>query len=341
MKQTILPAAFAVALAMLSGCSYKTAQDGETITVTDQLGRTVTVPRHMTRISALHHFGGRIVFALGQQDKLVEQSLYGREAKALAAVDPKFAAMPKTQAQDGHAINLESLIAFGPQCAFVYASFEKSEMQQLENAGIKVIAVKGETLQESFDAVMLMAKVLDCEEKGRDYVRECRRLLSLVHDRIKDIPTPKRPRVIFAGPKSIYTLATGEMLQSQMLELAGAVNAGASLRGFWSDVSPEQVAAWNPDVIFIGSSLATYGVQEVLHNSQFKSVKAVRNGKVYVFPSNIGWWDYPAPQCVLGVVWTAKTLYPECFKDVDIIRIADEFYGRYLGHTFTSMGGRL
>jgi iron complex transport system substrate-binding protein len=131
------------------------------------------------------------------------------------------------------------------------------------------------------------------------------------------------------------------MLQSQMLDLAGAVNAGASLKGFWSDVSPEQVAAWNPDVIFIGSSLATYGVHEVLHNSQFKSVKAVREGKVYVFPSNIGWWDYPAPQCILGVVWAAKTLYPDRFMDVNVIRIADEFYGKYLGHSFTSMGGRL
>lgn len=109
------------AFTAISGCSYKAAQDGETISVVDQLGRTATVRRHMTRISALHHFGGRIVFALGQQDKLVEQSLYGREAKALAAVDAKFAAMPKTQAQDGHAINLESLIAFGPQCAVAAA----------------------------------------------------------------------------------------------------------------------------------------------------------------------------------------------------------------------------
>ncbi len=114
MRKTIFLAACMAAFTAISGCSYKAAQDGETISVVDQLGRTATVRRHMTRISALHHFGGRIVFALGQQDKLVEQSLYGREAKALAAVDAKFAAMPKTQAQDGHAINLESLIAFGP-----------------------------------------------------------------------------------------------------------------------------------------------------------------------------------------------------------------------------------
>jgi iron complex transport system substrate-binding protein len=251
-------------LIAFSGCGYQASQENEVITITDQLGRTITVPRHMTRISALHHFGGKIVFALGQQHRLVEQSLYGKEAQALARMDPNFAAMPKTQAQTGHAINYESLIALRPQCAFVYASFSQSEMSQLEDAGIRVIAVRGETIEESFEAVRLIAKVLNCEKNGEEYIGDCRHLLSLVQDRIQNISTEKRLRVVFTGPRSVYTIATGGMLQNQMLERAGAINVGSSLKGFWSDVSPEQLAAWNPDVIFIGSSLATYGIQEVL-----------------------------------------------------------------------------
>jgi iron complex transport system substrate-binding protein len=326
-------------LLLLAGCGYRHARESETITVTDQLGRTVIVPRRMTRIAALHHFGGKIIFALKQQHRLVEQSIYGKEAQALTRVDPEFAAMPKTQ--DSHTINYETLIGLRPQCAFVYASFSKADMEYLENAGIKVIAVKGETIEESYDAVRLMATVLNCRENGEDYVSFCRCLVSMVQDRIKDISPDERLKVIFTGPKSIYTLATGEMLQTQMLEKSGAVNLGRSLKGFWSDVSPEQIAAWNPDVIIIGSSLSTYSLDEVLKNSQFQSIKAVKNKKVFAFPSNIGWWDYPAPQCVLGIVWTAKMLYPDRFRDVDIVKIADDFYSRCVGHTFTSMGGRL
>lgn len=279
------------------------------------------------------------MFALQQQGRLVEQSLSGKEAQAMAKVDPKFAAMSRIA--DGHGINFENLIALKPQCAIVYASFNKSNIEQLENAGIKVIAVKGETLEESYDAVRLIAKVLECEEKGEAYIRSCQDLMSLVENRIQDIPQDRRLRVVFTGPKSIYTVATGEMLQTQMLVRAGAINVAASLKGFWNDVSPEQLAAWNPDVILLGSSLNTYAVDEVLHNAQFQSVKAVRNRKVYVFPSNVGWWDYPAPHCVLGAVWTAKTLYPDRFRDVDVRQIADGFYARFLGHTFTSMGGKL
>jgi iron complex transport system substrate-binding protein len=326
-------------LAVVCGCNYKTTQRDETIAITDQLGRSVSVPKHMTRIAALYHFSGRIVFALQQQGRLVEQSLSGKEAQAMEKVDPKFAAMPRIA--DGHGINFENLIALKPECAIVYASFNKSNIEQLENAGIKVIAVKGETLEESYAAVRLIAKILECEEKGEEYLRSCQSLMSLVENRIREIPLDRRLRVVFTGPKSIYTVATGEMLQTQMLVRAGAINVAGSLKGFWNDVSPEQIAAWNPDVILLGSSLNTYAVDEVLHNAQFQSVKAVRNRKVYVFPSNVGWWDYPAPHCVLGAVWTAKTLYPDRFRDVDVRQIADGFYARFLGHTFTSMGGIL
>jgi iron complex transport system substrate-binding protein len=322
-----------------AGCKLRREIQSDTITVTDQLGRLITVPRHLTRVAALHHFGGKIIYALRQQRRLVEQSLYGKEAQALARVDPEFAAMPKSQ--DSHNISYETLLGQKPQCVFVYASFSKSDMQYLENAGIPVVAVRGETLEESYEAVRLIAKVLDCPEKGKDYIAFCRSLVSMVEERIRAIPPDKRLKVVFTGPKSIYTIASGEMIQNQMLEKAGAVNAGQSLKGFWCDVSPEQLAAWNPDVMLIGSSLASYGLDEILKNSQFQSTKAVKNKRAYVFPSNIGWWDYPAPQSVLGIVWTAKTLYPDRFEDVDILKIADEFYSRFAGHSFTSLGGRL
>ncbi len=326
-------------MAVIGGCNYRTVQHDETITVTDQLGRTVAVPRHMTRVAALYHFSGRIAFALGQRDRLVEQSLSGKEAKAMASIDAKFAAMPRIA--DGHGINFESLLALKPQCAIVYASFSRSQMAQLENAGIKVIAVKGETFEESLVAVRLIARVLDCEEKGEEYIRSCESLMSLVADRIRNIPLHQRLRVVFTGPKSLYTVATGEMLQNQVLETAGAINVASSLKGFWNDVSPEQIAAWNPDVILLGSSLDTYAADEVLRSSQFQSIKAVRNKRVYVFPSNVGWWDYPAPHCALGALWTARILYPDHFKDVDMLQVADNFYLKYLGHSFTSMGGKL
>ena len=131
----------------------------------------------------------------------------------------------------------------------------------------------------------------------------------------------------------------GERLE--IIRRAGGENVAAGLKGFWADVSPEQVALWDPDVIFLGSSWGNFGVEEVYRNSQFQTVTAVKKRRVFTFPSNVGWWDFPPPHCVLGIVWAAKAMYPERFADVDMLRIADDFYAKYRGHTFTALGGRL
>lgn len=335
---TILCAA--LALAFTGGCEkQKILTATETTTVTDQLGRTVTIPKKIERIAALHHFGGKVVFALGEADKLVDRAFYHRENEAMTRVNPSFAAKPTVL--QGHGINCEQLIALKPQIAIVYASFNREDMGQLQSAGVSVIAIKGETLQQGYEGVRIAGKVLGREERAEEYIRDCGAIVELVKKRVTGIAPDKRLNVMFAGPRSVYSVATGEMLTTEIINLAGGRNVAENLKGFWADISPEQVAAWNPDVIFLGSSLDTYAEDRVFSNPQFKTVKAVRNKRVYTFPSNIGWWDFPAPHCVLGVVWAAKALYPDRFRDIDVTKIADDFYTKYMGYSFTAMGGRL
>ena len=324
---------------LVDGCDRRITSPGEKQQVTDQLGRVVTVPRTVQRLTALHHYGGKIVYALGLGDRLVEQAIYGLEAAAISRVDPVFAARPSIGL--GHSLNIEQLISLKPDVVFTYSSFDRSDMERIGNAGIPVIAVRGETLEESFVGVRLMAKVLDRTAQGEIYIGECERLLRLVEERLAGIPPEARVKVLFSGPKSLLTAASGEMLQNEILQRAGARNVAAQLKGFWVDVSPEQIAEWNPDVIFLGSNLNSYDEKALYSNSQFATISAVRTHRVYGFPSNVGWWDYPAPQCVLGVVWAAKTLYPERFADVDVLKIADEFYAKFVGHSFSELGGKL
>jgi iron complex transport system substrate-binding protein len=338
-KAVVLSFAFAVLVFALAGCRKGSQGLDGTMTIRDQVGRTVVVPQKIEKILAIHLVGAKIVFAFGRQAKLVDQTLYGREGEAMIKVDRSFAEKPSVISRSN--VNVEQLIALKPDVAFAYAAFKEDEVRQLENAGIKVIGLKAENFRESFEAVRLAGKVLSCEGMAEDYIADCQALIDMVKKRVASVQADKRLKVMFSGPRGIYTVATGEMLSSEIVTIAGGRNVADGLKGFWADVSPEQIAAWNPDVVFVGSTLDAYGVQQVLDNQQFKSVNAVRNRRVYAFPSNIGWWDFPAPHCVLGVVWTAKTLYPDRFSDVDVTMVADRFYTKYMGHSFTAMGGRL
>lgn len=324
-----------VCCALFSACSQNTSSADKTVTFNDQTGRAVEVPRPITRISG----EGYIVYALQQQHKLVDRGMYGKEAESMARIDPEFAAKPIVL--DVNKYNVETLTALKPQLVFANALFHKDNKDLMERAGLKVFATLGETLEESFQTVKLIADVLDCPDKAEAYLSDCRKLLGLVEKRIRDIKPGARLKVMFAGPKSVYSVASGQMLQTEIIERAGGRNVAHDLTGFWCDVSPEQVALWDPDVIFLGSSKNTYGADKVYASTQFDTVSAVQNKRVYAFPSNIGWWDWPAPHCVLGVLWAAKTMYPERFKDVDMLKIADDFYLKYRGHSFTELGGNL
>jgi iron complex transport system substrate-binding protein len=142
------------------------------------------------------------------------------------------------------------------------------------------------------------------------------------------------------GLKGIFSVAGGDLMQTSIIERAGGQNVAVQLKGFWPDVSPEQVVAWNPDIIFIGA-YKTGSTDDFYNNPYLQTVKAVKEKRIYIFPSNIDWWDYPAPHCVLGILWTAKTLHPDRFADVDMSKVVDEFYLKFLGYSFTELGGKI
>jgi iron complex transport system substrate-binding protein len=131
------------------------------------------------------------------------------------------------------------------------------------------------------------------------------------------------------------------MFQHQMVETAGGINAGAGLNGHWASISAEDIISSDPDYIFLGSSKGVDDVKSVLADPALQTVKAVKNKEIYIFPSSLGWWDFPLPQSVLGIIWTGKTIHPELYEDIDMLKVADSVYEFMFGYSYTELGGVL
>lgn len=312
------------------------ASQSEKLVITDMLGRQVEIPDNLQRI-ATSKYMGHLVYALGQQDKMVHQGLMGEAGKGKAKLDPKYAALPAFK-NNG---SVEEVLSLKTQLLFVYGDFDQAIMKQYNDVGVKVVALKGETLEESYQAVKLMGKILGADQPAEAYVTYCKNVVSNIKDRLKDLPADQKPKVLMAGPKSIYTAATKDMTANIMIETAGGVNVAKDAVGLWAEISPEQLVKWNPDYIFLGSSKGTYGVSEVLNNPALASVSAIKNKKVFIFPSNLGWWDFPAPQSTLGVQWLANTMHGDKFEDIDMKKFTDDYYKKYMGNSYTELGGKL
>ncbi len=96
-----------------------------------------------------------------------------------------------------------------------------------------------------------------------------------------------------------------------------------------TDIPIEQIISVNPDVIFIWG-YAKFEAQDILDNSQWKNIKAVREGRVYKVPD----WSTWSPRHSAVTLWMAAKTYPEYFKDIDIEKIIDTFYRKVFGISY-------
>lgn len=329
-------------LLLLASCHV---EPGESLTgsgrvVVDQLGRTVELPETIEMVCASHIYGGKMLFAMGQKKKIAFQMQLGADTDALAVIDQDYGALPTALSSAQGTNNPEGLLALGVNLVFTNAGQGAETAEMYQNAGIAAIAVSGETFDEVYETARIMGEVFDCPERAAEVINFIEELRGIISSRLAGLPDKEKPVVLVCGNGGVYTAATADMFQHQMIETAGGINAGAALEGTWANTSAEDIILWNPDYIVLGSS---YGVtvESVLEESALRPVKAVKEKEVYLFPSTLGWWDFPLPQSILGIIWMAKTIHPEYFEDVDMLEMANGVYQFIYGYTYAELGGAL
>jgi iron complex transport system substrate-binding protein len=96
-------------------------------------------------------------------------------------------------------------------------------------------------------------------------------------------------------------------------------------------VNFEQVAAWDPDKIFI-IPWYTLDQRKILASlsadSRWRALRAVKGNEIYLFPSDIFGWDTAEPRWILGMMWLATKVSPSRFADVDMKEEIYQFFGQ-------------
>ena len=96
-------------------------------------------------------------------------------------------------------------------------------------------------------------------------------------------------------------------------------------------VNFEQVAAWDPDKIFI-IPWYTLDQRKVLASlsadSRWRALRAVKGNEIYLFPSDIFGWDTAEPRWILGMMWLATKVSPSRFAEVDMKEEIYQFFGQ-------------
>lgn len=254
------------------------------------------------RIVSLTPSVTEILFALGAGDRVVGVTLwcdYPEAARALPRVG------------DFLEPNLEALASLEPDLVILAptGTLLKKQYDNLRALGFPVLVVWDNTLEETFDAVARIGRVLKLDDAaaaltgrmGRDLAREAGRIEGAAPVRVLWV-VGHRP-LVGVGPGTF---------QDQILARAGGINVLAGAGEPWPSISEEYVLRLDPEVI-IDSAMGPGPVADRQAEAdrfwrRLSSVRAVRESRVRVLYHDALY--RPGPRMGLALRLLARTLHP-------------------------------
>lgn len=306
----------------------QTVQAGP-ITVTDQAGREVTLEAPAERIVSCYYLATASLLTLGQKDKIVgiEMKADTRELYKLCA--PEFLELPGVGS--GKETNIEAIAALEPDLVLL-PNKQVEAAGTLAGLGIPTAVVEPETYEAFNELLAMLGKLCGCGQEAEELIS----YYDGIVDRVTGLTAgAERPCVYLCGSASHLRACTGGMYQREMIEMAGGTCVSAELEGAgWADISAEQLAAWDPEVIF-AVQYAEYALDDIRNDAALSGLKAVAEDRLYTVPSRIEAWDYPQPSSILGLLWMTHILHPELVSEEDYVKEARQFYQTYFGIEIT------
>ncbi|AJC11557.1 ABC transporter substrate-binding protein [Berryella intestinalis] len=312
----------------------QTASD--TRVFTDSLGREVELPAHITRICPSGHTAQQVLLTMapdlmvGLSQKLNDDQLkvFGDQFKDY----PVFGAV--LGAKDD--FNREAVAAAAPQVIIDTGEVKKDSVERLdalqEQLGIPVVFVKA-YLEDYGDTYKTLGELLGREDRGNQLSEYCSSVYKTTQDAMAAIPESERVRAAYLlGENGLNAIAktSGQAQVVDMVSDNVAVVDNASGKGSGNEVSLEQIALWNPDLIIFqkGSVYDAVG-----SDPAWAGISAISSGNYYEVPNSPWCWmnNPPTVNQLLGMQWFARLLYPNAFDD-SIQDAAKTYYKTMYGY---------
>jgi len=292
---------------LLQGCGKTTkgvSDSGFPMKVTDVLGRQVTINEAPQRIVSLAPDITETLFALGLGDKVVGVTQYCNYP-AEAKQKPKVGGFSTPSA--------ELVVAAKPDLVLA-TSINKDNIPQLEQAGLKVIAVESPNLTQVLEKVRFIGKVTGSVEAANNLVSDMQGRIDRIAAKVSGLSDEQKPVVFFEIWPDPLTTGGAKSFISSLIDTAGGKNIAGDVEQDWFTISPEVVLARDPKVIiacYHGASTQT--VEQLKLRKGWEQVAAIKDNRVgFIADENLVMRS--GPRVVEGLELIAGIIHPELFK---------------------------
>ncbi|MDQ6828921.1 MAG: helical backbone metal receptor [Gemmatimonadota bacterium] len=258
----------------------------------DDFGRHV--PRAVARrIVSLSPSTTEILFAIGAGPRVVGRTRWDSYPDSARAVP---------DLGDGIRPNVEAVLATHPDLVLLYASNDnRPASDRLEAAGVRTLSLKNDRIESFSRAVRLIGAATGDSVRAAAVVDSVQRTLLAVRRATANLTRPRVFWHVWTSP--VFTIGGGSYLD-QLLDYAGATNVYHDSPQPSPQVSLEDVARLNPDIVIAGPE----GAARIRNDPKWRSIPAVAAGHIVVVDT--GLVGRPAIRLGEAAASLARLLHP-------------------------------
>jgi iron complex transport system substrate-binding protein len=274
------------------------------LTLTDDLGREVTVEAKPERIVSLLPSNTEILFAIGAGDQVVGVTSYCDYPEEATTREQVGGITNKS-------LSVETIVAMEPD--LVLASSSQDEIiPVLEEAGLVVIVLDPATFDDVFANIEMVGQVTGHADQATTLTADLRSRVEAVSAKVNTIPAESHPTVFYEVWDDPLMTAGPNTFIGQLIELAGGKSIFDDVNEDWPEISAEVVLERNPEVILgpdsHGDKLI---VEKIRARTGWANITAVQNEQIYILDGNA--ISRPGPRIVDMLEEVAHDLYPDLF----------------------------
>ena len=296
--------------------------------VVDSSGTPVKLVRPLHRIADLWYAHNSLVIMLGSGKDIVATIADPRRNPWMYKIEPS---LKQAMSLPSGAPSVEAIKRANVDAAFVGPPRLVEDLRRLH---IPVVQAGFQNVEELKRCVTVTADALGTQrahDTAQKFLAALQAKVAMIHKRIDPLKPSQRPTVLHISSLSPLRVDGGHTIFNTWLHLAGGRNAADVIPNL-GQVTMEEVAALNPDVIILGG---TAGKFDPKANGLWQTMKAVRTGHVYRNPAGVFPFDRYGPEFLLQIQWAAKTLHPALFRDIDMKAETLAFYRTFFRYDMT------
>ena len=295
----------------IAGCGAKSAvapAPDAYLTVTDDAGRVVTLPKQPQRIVPLSPSFLDLLYAVGGQAA-------GRPSFKTGNMPPPAQSLPEV----GHIanINVEQLMGLHPDLVIGFQGMHEKLIPILESSHIPFLIIKMTTYQDVQDKIKLFGALTGNGRQATEVADGMRSRIEAITDRVP--AAAKSVAILHATPNSVTVQLDNSIAGSIacMLRLQNIAAGSAGQNMEMAPYSMEKLVEGDPDIVLITYMGSREDIEkrlrdDVRSNPAWNGLRAVKNEQVFFLPMELFLLN-PGIHFDVSVDYMAKVVYPDVF----------------------------